>query len=98
MRVSHHFSRKLPRALVGLHIGRGRGRLRVVVMAGMRGFCVAAHLRKRPASGRGGQERESLSFSLGDAGRAGRIVPSPGSKRFARATTRRRRSRIGSSR
>lgn len=32
-------------------------------MAGMRGFAAVAHLRKRPASGRGGQEREPLSFS-----------------------------------
>jgi integrase/recombinase XerD len=32
-------------------------------MAGMRGFAAVAHLRKRPASERGGQEREPLSFS-----------------------------------
>ena len=32
-------------------------------MAGMRGFAAVAHLRKRPASERGGQEREPLAFT-----------------------------------
>src|SRR5580658_930597 len=32
-------------------------------MAGMKGFAAVAHLRKRPASERGGQEREPLAFT-----------------------------------
>ena len=32
-------------------------------MAGMRGFAAVAHLRRRPASGRGGQERQALPFT-----------------------------------